>query len=88
MSLQNLTIPKGDLILVTGASGYIGSHVADQTLEAGYRVRGVVRDSDRANWLQDHFDQKYGVGNFELKSLADYGNEPAVAAVVKGRWQF
>jgi len=31
------------LVLVTGASGYIGGHVAREFLEHGYRVRGTVR---------------------------------------------
>ncbi|OBZ68542.1 hypothetical protein A0H81_11537 [Grifola frondosa] len=30
-------------ILVTGVSGYLGSHVVDQLVEAGYRVRGAAR---------------------------------------------
>ncbi|KAL9008663.1 MAG: hypothetical protein Q9173_006235 [Seirophora scorigena] len=37
-------IPIGSLVLVTGISGCIGSHVADQLLQAGYRERGTVRD--------------------------------------------
>jgi dihydroflavonol-4-reductase len=32
-------------VLVTGASGFIASHVVQQLLEAGYRVRGTVRSS-------------------------------------------
>ena len=31
------------LVLVTGASGYVATHVAQQLLEAGHRVRGTVR---------------------------------------------
>lgn len=31
-------------VLVTGASGYIASHVVKQLLEAGHAVRGTVRD--------------------------------------------
>ena len=31
-------------VLVTGASGFIGSHIVQQLLEGGYRVRGTVRD--------------------------------------------
>ena len=34
---------KNDLILVTGASGYIATHIVKQLLEAGYRVRCTVR---------------------------------------------
>lgn len=32
-----------DLVLVTGASGYIATHVVQQLLKLGYRVRGTVR---------------------------------------------
>lgn len=35
-------------ILVTGASGYIASHVVRQFLEAGYKVRGTVRSESSA----------------------------------------
>ncbi len=38
------------VVLVTGASGYIATHIVQQLLEAGYKVRGTVRS------LQD--DQK------------------------------
>ncbi|KAI0043317.1 NAD-P-binding protein [Auriscalpium vulgare] len=31
------------LVVVTGASGFLGSNVVDQLLDAGYKVRGVAR---------------------------------------------
>lgn len=34
-----------DRVLCTGASGFLGGHVALQLLDAGYRVRGSVRDA-------------------------------------------
>ncbi len=44
-----------DLVLVTGASGYIAGHCILQLLAKGYRVRGTLRSLDRANevrqWL-------------------------------------
>jgi dihydroflavonol-4-reductase len=34
-------------VLVTGASGFIASHIVQQLLEGGYRVRGTVRDPEK-----------------------------------------
>lgn len=38
-------INDDDLILVTGASGFIATHIVKQLLEKGYRVRGTVRST-------------------------------------------
>ena len=35
------------LVLVTGATGYIGGRLAPRLLEAGFRVRVLVRNPDR-----------------------------------------
>ncbi len=32
-----------DLVIVTGASGYVATHIVQQLLQAGYKVRGTVR---------------------------------------------
>jgi nucleoside-diphosphate-sugar epimerase len=37
-------IQPGERVCVTGAAGFIGSHVVCTLLERGYRVRGTVRD--------------------------------------------
>jgi len=46
-----------ELVLVTGASGYIGSHVVGACLAKGYRVRGTVRklDSNSAKTIKQMF---------------------------------
>lgn len=36
----------GRRVFVTGATGYLGSHVVKRLLEQGYRVRAMVRDPD------------------------------------------
>jgi uncharacterized protein YbjT (DUF2867 family) len=38
-----------DPILLTGASGYVGSHLLDELLARGRRVRALVRDPDGAD---------------------------------------
>lgn len=38
-------------IVVTGASGFIGSHIVQQLLARGYRVRGTVRDASKQKEL-------------------------------------
>ncbi len=39
-------------ILVTGASGFIAKHIVLQLLDAGYRVRGSVRNATRADQVR------------------------------------
>lgn len=42
-----------DRVLLTGISGFLGSHVALQLLGAGYTVRGSVRDLRRADKVRE-----------------------------------
>ena len=41
------TISNGELVLVTGGSGFVGSHCILQLLHAGYKVRTTVRSLNR-----------------------------------------
>ena len=84
--VPDAVLPPSSLILVTGANGLIGSHVADQALAAGYRVRGTVRDLKRTSWLQDLFDTKYGKDKFELALVEDMGKDGAFDEVLKGNY--
>ena len=43
---------KGDLVALTGGTGFVGSHVADALLAAGFRVRALVRRPEDVAWLK------------------------------------
>lgn len=75
--MASLALDKGSLVLVTGANGYIASHICDQTLAAGYRVRGTVRDMSKADWMVELFGQRYGKDAFEPVVVKDMSAEGA-----------
>ncbi|MGW5108371.1 SDR family oxidoreductase [Nocardia sp. NPDC004123] len=66
-----------DLVLVTGASGYVAGHVIQELLGQGYRVRGTVRSAARATAVAELLP---GV---ELAE-ADLGSDAGWATAVAG----
>ncbi|KAE8420803.1 hypothetical protein BDV36DRAFT_292991 [Aspergillus pseudocaelatus] len=84
MSSTDLAIPKGSLVVVTGANGFIASHVVDQLLQQGYNVRGTVRNATQNSWLNGYFGAKYGPGRFSLAEVPDMSHDGAFDEVVKG----
>lgn len=85
MSELKTTIPKGSLVLVTGVTGFVASHVAKQFLERGYKVRGTVRDIAKAAWLVDDVLAPYFKdGAFELALVPDISAAHSLDEAVKG----
>ncbi|KAL2681186.1 hypothetical protein Neosp_008793 [[Neocosmospora] mangrovei] len=81
---DNFVIPKGSTVMVTGVNGFIGSHVADQFLQFGFKVRGTVRDTAKSTWVSNLFEKKYGKGSFDLVSVPDMTIDGALDEGVKG----
>ena len=83
-SIDKPIAPKESLILVTGANGFHGSHIVDQLLQYGYRVRGTVRDKDEAEMLSNRFTSTYGSDRFEATVVPDMAVKDAFCNVVRG----
>ncbi|KAH8816908.1 hypothetical protein F5884DRAFT_873743 [Xylogone sp. PMI_703] len=85
MSSINTTLPKGSWVLVTGVTGYIASHVALEFLKLGYKVRGTVRDPEKARWLtEETFAPEASAGSFEISVVPDMAIDGAFDEAVKG----
>ena len=67
--MSSAALRAGDLICVTGANGFIASHLIRDLLEAGYRVRGTVRDPnnlDKTAHLHTIAEAADAIDRFEL----------------------
>jgi len=42
----------GERVLVTGATGFIGSHLVEELLWKGYEVTALIRPSSDLRWLR------------------------------------
>ncbi|KAJ5980341.1 NAD dependent epimerase/dehydratase [Penicillium waksmanii] len=82
MDPSNYALPPGSRILVTGANGYIGTHVVDQLLGLGYAVRGSLRTEKP--WLNEFFTQKYGPGSFETVLIRSFENHDEIENALEG----
>ena len=67
--MPHISGPSDGPVAVTGASGYIGAQVVKNLIDAGYTVRGCVRDAtrqDKVGYLEAMNDQ--GPGSVEVFS--------------------
>ncbi|KAJ7757988.1 hypothetical protein B0H16DRAFT_1370677 [Mycena metata] len=68
-----------ELIFVTGASGFLGSHVVSQLLEKGYRVRAAARGAKADHLKSSH--ARYG-DRFEVVKITDISHDQFPEALV------
>ncbi|MDT8325367.1 MAG: NAD(P)-dependent oxidoreductase, partial [Bacteroidota bacterium] len=76
-------------IAITGATGFIGSHLADRMLAAGHEVRALVRASSNLRWLEGKDVQLVRGDIRDADTLEDFVRDADyiyhIAGVVKAR---
>lgn len=79
-----MTSHADKIVLVTGINGYIGSHIGNQFLVAGFKVRGTVRTIERGANVKRCLEEKHGKGRVEIVEVKDITVEGAFDEAVKG----
>lgn len=73
---------ESKVILITGASGFIATHIVADFLRAGYQVRGTVRSSSTAKAVRQSFAQY--AEQLSLTIVEDVGRPGAFDSAVQG----
>jgi NADPH-dependent methylglyoxal reductase len=55
MTTSEYTKNTAETVLLTGASGFIATHIVNQLFEQGYNIIGTVRSEEKGNWLARRF---------------------------------
>ena len=84
MGFDSPSLPRDSLVLVTGANSWQGMHIVDQLLEHGYRVRGTVRDAEKAVWTSKYFKDRYGAGRYTTAVIPDMVPQGAFDLAARG----
>ncbi|GAA5899521.1 hypothetical protein JCM6882_001139 [Rhodosporidiobolus microsporus] len=77
-------IETDSLVLLTGASGFLAAHVAQQLLQRGFRVRGTVRSASKGEYLDALFEKEGLKSKWEWVVVEDVEQEGAFDEAVKG----
>lgn len=84
LSPNDAAFPPGSLVLVTGATGFMATHIVDQLLFAGYHVRGTLRDEKKAAWTTSFFSARHGAGKYSAVIVPEMSTMGAFDEAVKG----
>ena len=78
-----------EIAVVTGANGFVGSHLVDYLLDRGFNVRCIVRKSSNLKWLDGKNIEIFDTGLFDKdglrKAFKDANYIFHVAGVVKSK---
>ena len=75
------------LVLITGASGFIGAHVVSQLLEKDYFVRGTVRSQSKADYFTAKYPEATKLGQLSFIIVEDIAQPDSFIDAVKGQLQ-
>jgi nucleoside-diphosphate-sugar epimerase len=78
---KSLALLQGSLILVTGASSYIGAHVVNEALLAGYKVRGTARSQEKCERTKQVFNNNL---DYSTAVVASYSIDNAFDEAMEG----
>lgn len=83
--MANKAIQKGELVLITGGTGWVGSHIVDQALQHGLKVRLAIRSEEKAKGLIEGLRSKHGKdAPIETTIVKDFNADDAYDQAVKG----
>jgi len=60
---------NNQIAVVTGANGFVGSHLVDLLLEKGFKVRCISRKSSNLKWLKEKKIEIFDCGLFDKEGL-------------------
>jgi nucleoside-diphosphate-sugar epimerase len=58
-----------NIAVVTGANGFVGSHLVDYLLEKNFEVRCIVRKSSDLGWLKDKNVKLFDCGLLDIEAM-------------------
>lgn len=77
------------IAVITGANGFVGSHLIDLLLEKGWQVRAIVRASSQTRWIEGKKIELHRCGLNNLQALTEVFTGAHyifhIAGVVKAR---
>ena len=62
----------------------MGGEIANQVLKAGYKVRAVVRNAEKAQYITEAFHERYGKEAFHTVLIEDMGKPGCFDEAMKG----
>ena len=80
---------NNSIAVITGANGFVGSHLVDLLLENNYRVRCIIRKTSNLRWLENKNIEIFDTGLFDKEGLRKAFKDAEyifhVAGVVKSK---